>query len=74
MTLFRNAVFTAALAGLLAGLILAALQTYATVPLILQAETFENAGAPAHDHGAAPAEAAPADTMRGTCRSGSARA
>ena len=56
MSLFRNAVFTAAAAGLLAGLILAALQTYATVPLILQAETFENAGEPAHDHGAAPAE------------------
>jgi len=62
MTLFRNAVFTAAAAGLLAGLILAALQTYATVPLILQAETFENAGGGGHDHGAAPAEeAAPAD-------------
>jgi cobalt transporter subunit CbtA len=57
MTLFRNAVFTAAAAGLLAGLILAVLQTFATVPLILQAETFENAGAPAHDHGAAPVEA-----------------
>jgi cobalt transporter subunit CbtA len=64
MTLFRNAVFTAALAGLLAGIILAALQTYATVPLILQAETFENAGAPAHDHGAAPTDtaAAPAES------------
>ena len=61
MTVFRNAVFAAAAAGLLAGLILAALQTFATVPLILQAETFENAGAPAHDHGAAPAEAAPAE-------------
>lgn len=61
MTLFRNAVFAAAAAGLLAGIILAALQTYATVPLILQAETFEGAGG-AHDHGAAPAEAAPADT------------
>jgi cobalt transporter subunit CbtA len=60
MTLFRNAVFTAALAGLLAGIILAALQTYATVPLILQAETFENAGAPAHDHGAASTEPATA--------------
>ena len=59
MTVFRNAVFAAAAAGLLAGLLLAALQTYATVPLILQAETFEGAG-PAHDHGAAPAEAAPA--------------
>jgi cobalt transporter subunit CbtA len=60
MNIFRNAVFAAAAAGLLAGLILAALQTYATVPLILQAETFENAGAPALDHGAAP-EAAPAE-------------
>jgi cobalt transporter subunit CbtA len=65
MTLFRNAVFAAAAAGLLAGLILAALQTFATVPLILQAETFENVGAPAHDHGAAPAEvtAAPAKSL-----------
>ncbi len=59
MTLFRNAVFTAAAAGLLAGLILAALQTYATVPLILQAETFENAGG-GHHHGMA-AEVVPAD-------------
>lgn len=59
MTLFRNAVFIAAAAGLLAGLILAALQTYATVPLILQAETFENAGG-GHHHGMA-AEVVPAD-------------
>lgn len=59
MSIFRNAVFAAAAAGLLAGLLLAALQTFATVPLILQAETFENAGG-GHDH-AAPAEAAPAD-------------
>jgi cobalt transporter subunit CbtA len=57
MTIFRNAVFAAAIAGLFAGLLLAALQTFATVPLILQAETFEGASA-AHDHGAAPAEAA----------------
>ena len=62
MSIFRNAVFAAAAAGLLAGLILAALQTFATVPLILQAETFESAGEPAHDHGAVPSEAAPADT------------
>lgn len=53
MTVFRNVVFIAALAGLAAGVVLAALQTYATVPLILQAETFENAGG--HDH---PTEAA----------------
>lgn len=62
MTLFRNVVFVAAIAGLLTSIIMTALQTYATVPLILQAETFENAGAPAHDHGAeaAPAPADPA--------------
>lgn len=51
MTLFRNVVFVAALAGLVAGLVMAALQAYATVPLILQAETYEAAGG--HDHGAA---------------------
>ena len=50
MSLFRNVVFAAALSGLLAGLVLAALQSFATVPLILQAETFESAGLPAHDH------------------------
>lgn len=61
MNIFRNAVFVAALSGLFAGILLTALQTYATVPLILQAETFENAGGEAaHDHGAAPADAAAA--------------
>jgi cobalt transporter subunit CbtA len=55
MNVFRNVVFVAALAGLLAGLVMTALQTYYTVPLILQAETFEGAE-PAHDH-AAPAAA-----------------
>lgn len=55
MTVFRNVVFVAALAGLVAGIVLAALQAYATVPLILQAETYEAAGdsAGGHDHGAA---------------------
>ncbi len=56
MSIFRNAVLVAAIAGLLASIVMTALQAYATVPLILQAETFENAGAPAHDH-AAPATA-----------------
>ncbi|HWK68717.1 MAG TPA: CbtA family protein [Rhizobiaceae bacterium] len=53
MTVFRNVVFVAALAGLVAGIFLAALQAYATVPLILQAETYEAAGGSAggHDHG-----------------------
>lgn len=63
MSLFRNVVFTAALSGLLAGLILAALQSYATVPLILEAESFETAGAPAHDHGHAAAPAAAAEAL-----------
>lgn len=63
MSIFRNVVFLAALAGLAASIVMTVLQTSFTVPLILQAETFENA-APAHDHGAAaPAqEAAPATT------------
>ena len=67
MSVFRNVVFIAAIAGLFAGLVMTAMQTYATVPLILKAETFENAGghthehgAVAHDHGTA-AEAAPHD-------------
>lgn len=67
MNMFRNTVFVAVIAGLLAGLAMAAMQSFATVPLILKAETFENAapaaepaahehapGTPAHDH-AAPA-------------------
>jgi cobalt transporter subunit CbtA len=58
MTVFRNVVFVAALAGLLAGIVMTAMQTYATVPLILKAETFENAGG-GHDHAAADAAAAP---------------
>lgn len=52
MTAFRNAVFLAAIAGLFAGIVMTGLQTFFTVPLILQAETFENAG---HDHGDAAA-------------------
>ncbi len=56
MTLFRNVFFVAALSGLFAGVLLAAVQTFTTVPLILQAETFENAAPPAgesagdHEH------------------------
>jgi cobalt transporter subunit CbtA len=52
MTVFRNVVFVAALAGLIAGILMAAMQAYATVPLILQAEIYESAGG-GHDHGAA---------------------
>jgi cobalt transporter subunit CbtA len=53
MTIFRNAVLLAAVAGLVAGLAMALMQNLATVPLILQAETFESAGG--HDHGHASA-------------------
>lgn len=58
MSIFRNVVFAAALAGLAAGLLLAAVQSFTTDPLILKAEVYENA-APAepagHDHGTAAA-------------------
>ena len=43
MSILRNTVLVAVIAGLFAGLVLAAIQTFTTVPLILQAETFENA-------------------------------
>lgn len=56
MSVFRNVVFVAAIAGLLAGIVLACLQAYATVPLILKAEVYEQA-AGGHDHAAAPAAA-----------------
>ena len=49
MTVFRNVVFVAALAGFIAGILMAAMQAYSTVPLILQAETFENGGGHHHD-------------------------
>jgi cobalt transporter subunit CbtA len=61
MSVFRNVVFVAALAGLLAAVVMTALQIFSTAPLILQAETFEQAGAAeAHDHGSA------ADAAAGT--------
>lgn len=51
MTLFRRIFWVAALAGLLAGLLATAVHHVSTVPLILQAEVFESAAAPAHEHG-----------------------
>jgi len=57
MNLFRNVVFIAAIAGLVAGVVLACLQAYATVPLILKAEVYEQAGGGHHhDHAAVLAE------------------
>lgn len=41
MSIFRNVVFIAAVAGLFAGLVLAVLQTVYTSPLIIAAEAFE---------------------------------
>lgn len=70
MSVFRNVVFIAAISGLLAGVILAALQTYSTFPLILKAETFENAGG--HEHAAAPA--APAAGTEATAPAASPQA
>ncbi|PBC03848.1 CbtA family protein [Mesorhizobium sp. WSM3860] len=67
MNLFRNVVFIAAIAGLVAGIALACMQAYATVPLILKAEVYEKAGGGHHhDHTAAAnsnamSSAAPAD-------------
>ena len=58
MPVFRSIVFTAALAGLLAGVLLTVLQQLGTMPLIARAETYGQAPAPpttasighAHDH------------------------
>ncbi|RUZ37992.1 CbtA family protein, partial [Mesorhizobium sp. M7A.F.Ca.US.003.02.1.1] len=57
MNLFRNVVFIAAIAGLVAGVVLACVQAYATVPLILKAEVYEQAGGGHHHDHAAPAAA-----------------
>jgi len=66
MSLFRNIVFAAVIAGLLSGLLMTVMQSFSTVPLILAAETYENADSGeaghSHSHDAAPAAgAAPAD-------------
>ncbi|MFD2057367.1 CbtA family protein [Mesorhizobium calcicola] len=55
MNLFRNVVFIAAIAGLVAGVVLACMQAFATVPLILKAEVYEQAGGGHHHDHAAPA-------------------
>ncbi|TDK30307.1 cobalt transporter [Rhizobium deserti] len=63
MSLFRNIVLTAVVAGLLSGLLLTVMQSLSTVPLILQAEVFENAAPGAghsHSHEAVPSAGAAA--------------
>ncbi|WP_274424625.1 CbtA family protein [Chelativorans sp. YIM 93263] len=50
MSVLRNAVFLAAIAGLFAGIAMTGLQTFFTVPLILEAETYEAGANAAHGH------------------------
>ncbi len=57
MSLFRTILFVAALAGIGTGVVVAAIHLFTTVPLIVQAETFE---------GSAPEEAAPHEHAPGT--------
>ncbi|RVD49487.1 MULTISPECIES: CbtA family protein [unclassified Mesorhizobium] len=71
MNLFRNVVFIAAIAGLVAGVVLACLQAYATVPLILKAEVYEQAGGGHHHDHAAPA-ATDSNAMSTTAPAGDA--
>lgn len=65
MTALRNMLLVAALAGIAAGVVMTLMQFFATVPFILQAETFESAAPAAeaaHDHGA-PEGAPPATAL-----------
>lgn len=57
MSLFRTILFVAALAGIGTGVVVAAIHLFTTVPLIVQAESFE---------GSAPEEAAPHEHAPGT--------
>ena len=52
MSFFRNIVVAAMIAGLVSGLFLTVIQSFATIPLIVHAETFEGDAAeePAHAH------------------------
>ena len=52
--MLRNLILSAAVAGLVAGLLTAALQHVTTTPIILEAERYESA-APAQDHSGLPA-------------------
>jgi cobalt transporter subunit CbtA len=53
MVAFRRLVFAALCAGLLSGVFAAAAHQIGTVPLILQAETFEKPAAAGHEHSTA---------------------
>jgi len=56
MPVFRSIVFSAALAGLIAGVVISVAQFFGTVPLIQQSEAYERKAAPApaaHQHAGA---------------------
>jgi cobalt transporter subunit CbtA len=71
MNLFRNVVFIAAIAGLVAGVVLACMQAYATVPLILKAEVYEQAEG-GHQHEQAAVPAASGNAVSSTAPAGNA--
>ncbi|SEH31580.1 CbtA family protein [Rhizobium sp. NFR12] len=60
MSLFRNIVLTAVIAGLLSGLLMTVMQSFSVVPLIIAAETYEHvdSNGAGHSHTAAPDPAA----------------
>ncbi len=62
MAMLKRILFAAGLAGLLAGIFMTGLQMIGTIPLILEAETYETAGAAGHsrDHDAVAVEGATA--------------
>lgn len=60
-------------AGLLAGLLITPVQYARVIPLILQAETFEGDGAPAHDHAAGLSLVTPAEAATLAADEGEAR-
>lgn len=65
MTALRNMLFVAALAGLAAGVAMIVLQVFATVPLILEAETYEHAAPAAAEAGHAAGHTAVASVEAG---------
>ena len=50
MPVFRSIVFSAALAGLIVGVIISIAQFFGTVPLIQQSEVYERKAAATHSH------------------------
>ena len=68
MKAFNSIILTALLAGGLAGLVLGGVQQFTVVPMILEAETYETAGAEEHEatHGHEAEEWAPEDGIERT--------